>query len=44
MDITSLIINLISGAVGGNIAVAFMQDKSLGTLGEVHGRGGWGRP
>jgi uncharacterized membrane protein YeaQ/YmgE (transglycosylase-associated protein family) len=33
MDMTSLIISLISGAVGGNIAGAAMQDKSLGTLG-----------
>jgi uncharacterized membrane protein YeaQ/YmgE (transglycosylase-associated protein family) len=33
MDTTSLIINLISGAVGGNAAGAVMPDKSLGTLG-----------
>ena len=33
MDIVSLLISLISGAVGGNIAGAAMQDKSLGTLG-----------
>jgi len=33
MDMTSLIINLISGAVGGNAAGAAMPDKSLGTLG-----------
>ena len=33
MDMTSLLISLISGAVGGNIAGAAMQDKSLGTLG-----------
>jgi uncharacterized membrane protein YeaQ/YmgE (transglycosylase-associated protein family) len=32
MDIVSLIINLISGAVGGNIAGAAMKDKSLGPL------------
>jgi uncharacterized membrane protein YeaQ/YmgE (transglycosylase-associated protein family) len=32
-DTTSLIINLISGAVGGNAAAAAMPDKSLGTLG-----------
>ena len=32
MDIVSLIINLISGAVGGNIAGAVMKDKSLGPL------------
>ena len=33
MDMTSLIVNLISGAVGGNAAGAAMPDKSLGTLG-----------
>ena len=33
MDMTSLIITLISGAVGGNAAGAAMPDKSLGTLG-----------
>ena len=33
MDMTSLLISLISGAVGGNVAGAAMQDKSLGTLG-----------
>jgi len=33
MDITSLIINLISGAAGGNAAGAAMPDKSLGTVG-----------
>jgi hypothetical protein len=32
MDIVSLIINLISGAAGGNIAGAVMKDKSLGPL------------
>ena len=32
MDIVSLVINLISGAVGGNIAGAVMKDKSLGPL------------
>ncbi len=32
MDIVSLVINLISGAVGGNIAGAAMKDKSLGPL------------
>jgi uncharacterized membrane protein YeaQ/YmgE (transglycosylase-associated protein family) len=32
MDIVGLIIQLVSGAVGGNIAGAFMKDKSLGTL------------
>ena len=30
MDIISLIINLISGAVGGNIAGALLKDQSLG--------------
>jgi len=33
MDIVSLIISLISGAVGGNIAGALMKNNSLGTLG-----------
>ncbi|HEU5154415.1 MAG TPA: hypothetical protein VFU03_06780 [Gemmatimonadales bacterium] len=33
MDTTSLIVQLISGAVGGNLAGALMKDKSLGTLG-----------
>jgi uncharacterized membrane protein YeaQ/YmgE (transglycosylase-associated protein family) len=33
MDMASLIINLISGAVGGNAAGAAMPDKSLGTVG-----------
>ena len=33
MDLVSLLISLISGAVGGNSAGAAMQDKSLGTLG-----------
>jgi uncharacterized membrane protein YeaQ/YmgE (transglycosylase-associated protein family) len=33
MDITSLIIEAISGAVGGNVAGAAMKDKSLGTIG-----------
>jgi uncharacterized membrane protein YeaQ/YmgE (transglycosylase-associated protein family) len=32
MDLVGLIISLISGAVGGNIAGALMKDKSLGTL------------
>lgn len=33
MDITSLIVEAVSGAVGGNVAGAAMKDKSLGTLG-----------
>jgi uncharacterized membrane protein YeaQ/YmgE (transglycosylase-associated protein family) len=33
MDIITLIISLISGAVGGNIAGAALKDQSLGTLG-----------
>ena len=33
MDITSLIINLISGAIGGNVAGAVLKDQSLGTTG-----------
>lgn len=32
MDIMTLVINLISGAVGGNVAGAAMKDKSLGPL------------
>ena len=35
MDATSLVIDLISGAVGGNAAGAAMPDKSLGTLGNT---------
>ena len=47
MDTTSLIISLISGAVGGNAAGAAMPDRSLGTLGNSlagivgGGVGGW---
>src|SRR6266487_3440093 len=33
MDITSLIIEAVSGAVGGNIAGAAMKENSLGTVG-----------
>ena len=33
MDITSLIVEAVSGAVGGNVAGAAMKDKSLGTIG-----------
>jgi uncharacterized membrane protein YeaQ/YmgE (transglycosylase-associated protein family) len=33
MNIISLIIQLISGAVGGNIAGAAMKENSLGTMG-----------
>ena len=33
MDISSLLIEAISGAVGGNVAVATMKKNSLGTLG-----------
>jgi uncharacterized membrane protein YeaQ/YmgE (transglycosylase-associated protein family) len=32
MNLITLIINLVSGAVGGNAAGALMKDKSLGTL------------
>ena len=35
MDITSLIIQLIVGAIGGNAAGKAMPDKSLGTLGNT---------
>ena len=33
MNIISLIIEIISGAVGGNVAGAAMKENSLGTLG-----------
>jgi uncharacterized membrane protein YeaQ/YmgE (transglycosylase-associated protein family) len=33
MDIVGLLVSLISGAVGGNVAGAAMKDKSLGTAG-----------
>ena len=33
MDIISLIIQAISGAVGGNVAGAAMKENSLGTMG-----------
>jgi uncharacterized membrane protein YeaQ/YmgE (transglycosylase-associated protein family) len=35
MDITSLIIQLIVGAIGGNAAGKAMPDKSLGTAGNT---------
>ena len=47
MDIVNLLISLVSGAVGGNIAGAAMKDKSLGGLGNSiagivgGGVGGW---
>lgn len=33
MDLVTLLISLVSGAVGGNIAGAAMKDKSLGAVG-----------
>jgi uncharacterized membrane protein YeaQ/YmgE (transglycosylase-associated protein family) len=33
MDITSMIIEAVSGAVGGNVAGAAMKEKSLGPVG-----------
>ena len=33
MDITSLIIEAVSGAVGGNVAGAAMKENSLGAMG-----------
>lgn len=33
MNIVGLIMSLVSGAVGGNVAGAVMKDKSLGTVG-----------
>ena len=47
MDIVNILISLISGVVGGNIAGAAMKDKSLGGLGNSiaglvgGGVGGW---
>jgi uncharacterized membrane protein YeaQ/YmgE (transglycosylase-associated protein family) len=35
MDIVSLLIQLVSGAVGGNIAGAALKDQSLGTIGNT---------
>jgi uncharacterized membrane protein YeaQ/YmgE (transglycosylase-associated protein family) len=33
MDTTSILVSLISGAVGGNVAGAAMKESSLGTIG-----------
>jgi uncharacterized membrane protein YeaQ/YmgE (transglycosylase-associated protein family) len=33
MDITNLIIEAVSGAVGGNVAGAALKEKSLGLIG-----------
>lgn len=33
MDITSLIVEAVSGAVGGNVAGAALKEKSLGLIG-----------
>jgi uncharacterized membrane protein YeaQ/YmgE (transglycosylase-associated protein family) len=33
MDIMSLFVSLLSGAVGGNVAGALLKDKTLGALG-----------
>jgi uncharacterized membrane protein YeaQ/YmgE (transglycosylase-associated protein family) len=35
MDIMSLVIQLVVGAIGGNAGGAVMKDKSLGTLGNT---------
>lgn len=35
MDITGLIVNLVSGGVGGNLSAAAMKDKSLGAIGNT---------
>lgn len=35
MDITSLIVQLVAGAIGGNAAGAAMKQYSLGTLGNT---------
>jgi hypothetical protein len=36
MNIISLIIQVISGAIGGNVAGAAMKESSLGTLGNSY--------
>jgi uncharacterized membrane protein YeaQ/YmgE (transglycosylase-associated protein family) len=33
MDLTTLLVQIVGGAVGGNVAGAAMKDKSLGTIG-----------
>ena len=33
MDFTSLLVQIVGGAFGGNVAGAAMKDKSLGTIG-----------
>lgn len=35
MDVVNLLISLLSGAAGGNVAGAAMPDKNLGTLGNT---------
>jgi len=35
MDIVSLLIQLVSGAVGGNLAGQALKDQSLGTIGNT---------
>lgn len=35
MDIVGMLVNLVSGAVGGNISGAALKDMSLGTLGNT---------
>lgn len=35
MDVVGMLINLISGGVGGNIAGAALKDKTLGTIGNT---------
>ncbi|HWK38263.1 MAG TPA: hypothetical protein VNR88_05045 [Hyphomicrobium sp.] len=35
MDISSLVIQLISGAIGGNAAATYTKDTGLGTLGNT---------
>jgi uncharacterized membrane protein YeaQ/YmgE (transglycosylase-associated protein family) len=47
MDIVSLVIQLLAGAVGGNVAGSILKERSLGTLGNSiagilgGGLGGW---
>lgn len=35
MDIVGLLINLVSGGIGGNVAGAALKDKSLGSIGNT---------
>ena len=41
MDIINLLISLVSGAIGGNVAGAAMKEKSLGVVGNSIGGYSW---